>query len=154
MNRKLKQCLLWTTVLLTAAMIWIFSSQNAEQSAALSGSLLEKLLHCFGLDNLGEETLGILRGLIRKAGHFAEYALLGFLCMFLADSYALRYRGAAAWGGATGYAITDEIHQMMVAGRAGMVSDVLLDSVGVLTGIWIALILMKLMKNQSKGNTP
>ena len=33
------------------------------------------------------------------------------------------------------YAVSDELHQLLVAGRAGMLTDVLLDSSGVLTGV-------------------
>ena len=46
-----------------------------------------------------------------------------------------------AWLLTTFYASTDEVHQMFVAGRAGMVTDVLLDSTGALTGVLLCWLL-------------
>jgi len=43
--------------------------------------------------------------------------------------------GLAAWLLTSAYAATDEIHQLFVPGRAGMVADVILDSCGALTGV-------------------
>ena len=40
------------------------------------------------------------------------------------------------------YAVSDEMHQLQVAGRAGMISDVLIDASGALTGIILALMLI------------
>ena len=44
----------------------------------------------------------------------------------------------------TGYAITDEWHQYFIPGRSAQVSDILLDAVGVLTGIILVILLQKL----------
>ena len=44
------------------------------------------------------------------------------------------------------YAISDEIHQIFVAGRAGQVQDVVIDSIGVILGICILLLLAKIIK--------
>lgn len=45
---------------------------------------------------------------------------------------------ATAWGISTAYAATDEFHQIFVPGRAGMVTDVMIDSSGALAGILLA----------------
>ena len=105
-----------------------------------------------------------LNHIVRKAAHFTEYAVLGMLVANLlwriarmkaeqAGEWAERPAAASStpmeqnhktrilqvglwsWVLATAYAATDEIHQMFVPGRAGMITDVLLDSAGVLTGI-------------------
>ena len=57
-----------------------------------------------------------------------EFAVLGALL-----ARALNDVGAFVAGVA--YAVTDEIHQTFVTGRAGRVSDVAIDAVGVLLGI-------------------
>ena len=58
----------------------------------------------------------------------------------------IRNLAAGAWAFATAYAVTDEVHQMFVPGRAGMVTDVLLDSAGVLVGVAIvAFVLRRIM---------
>ena len=44
------------------------------------------------------------------------------------------------------YASSDEIHQLFVPGREGAVRDVLIDSTGVITGICIVIIILKIIK--------
>ena len=76
---------------------------------------------------------------VRKTAHFFEYAVLGFL---LSGGFLVPERGRKAvrrqmllalLSGAV-YAVSDELHQFFVPGRACMWQDVLLDSAGVLTG--------------------
>ena len=43
------------------------------------------------------------------------------------------------------YAITDEIHQLFVPGRSGMIKDVFIDSLGIITGVIICLIIIKII---------
>ena len=56
---------------------------------------------------------------------------------------------AAAWIITVLYACTDEIHQLFVPGRAGMVTDVMIDSIGV-TLISIIL-LWRVCRGEKKG---
>lgn len=44
-----------------------------------------------------------------------------------------------------GYAILDEIHQLFIDGRAGQVRDVLIDTIGIALGVWIVLIMRKIV---------
>lgn len=44
------------------------------------------------------------------------------------------------------YAISDEIHQLFVSGRAGQVQDVVIDSIGVILGICILMLFIKTIK--------
>ena len=72
---------------------------------------------------------------LRKVAHAAEYAILGALL--------LRATGRAGPAFALGvlYAVSDEIHQSFVPGRAGVALDVAIDALGVAVGIlvWQAL---------------
>lgn len=76
---------------------------------------------------------------VRKGAHFGTYFLLA------AFSYlGLRPRVTGgflavifSWLAATGYAATDEFHQMLTGDRTPLFQDVMLDSVGALTGIVI-----------------
>ena len=74
----------------------------------------------------------------KKAGHVTEYGVLAFL-LWRAIS---RERGWPAWpsfGGAFGlsllYAVSDEFHQTLVPGRAGRLTDVGFDALGVLLAL-------------------
>ena len=66
---------------------------------------------------------------LRKIAHVLEYAILG----------ALLYRAAAheAWSVALGaiYAASDEFHQAFVPGRAGSITDWVIDLGGVIIGV-------------------
>jgi VanZ family protein len=97
---------LWLPVVLWAAVIFAFSS----------------------VPDLGTG-LGTWDLVLRKIAHACEYALLGALLL-----RALRDERAAFAGGVL-YAITDEVHQIFVAGRHGSPVDVAIDSVGVAVGI-------------------
>jgi len=73
--------------------------------------------------------LGTWDLVLRKAAHVAEYALFGVLLL-----RALA-RGLPALAVGVAYAVTDEIHQTFVAGRAGRALDVAIDAAGVAAGI-------------------
>ena len=47
------------------------------------------------------------------------------------------YNGIVPWAAGTFYAGTDEFHQLFVPGRSGQITDVILDSCGVLTGVLV-----------------
>jgi len=72
---------------------------------------------------------------LRKLAHAGEYAVLGALLV-----RAVGHAGVACALGLA-YAISDEIHQTFVAGRAGSPVDVVIDAVGVLLGVllWVRL---------------
>lgn len=65
---------------------------------------------------------------LRKLAHGAEYALLGALLARAVAGLPALWLGIA-------YAVSDELHQSLVPGRAASLFDVGVDSVGVLVGI-------------------
>lgn len=80
---------------------------------------------------------------IRKMAHATEYAVLGFL---LTGSYADLKRKRlrricipAALGSL--YAVSDELHQMFVPGRSCELTDMLIDSSGVILGTLFGLLI-------------
>jgi VanZ family protein len=78
--------------------------------------------------------LGLIDQIGRKLIHFGEYALLCFLWWRpLKEVTNARRAALLAFVLATGYAITDEIHQTFVDGRHGTPVDWLIDSAGAAT---------------------
>jgi VanZ family protein len=73
--------------------------------------------------------LGLWDLVLRKLAHLAEYTVLGAL-LFRALGREPR---AVAIGSA--YAVTDEIHQAFVPGRAGSPVDWSIDTAGVVAGV-------------------
>lgn len=82
---------------------------------------------------------------IRKLAHATEYAVFAMLiCGVWLDARRKRKLSALfAWGIATVYAMTDEIHQLFVPGRSGQVKDVLLDSCGAAVGVLLLMLLIR-----------
>ncbi len=48
------------------------------------------------------------------------------------------------------YATSDEIHQTFIPGRAGMITDIIIDGMGVLLGILIVMLGIKIYKRITK----
>ncbi len=69
---------------------------------------------------------------LRKIAHAGEYAILGALLL-----RALRMRRLSFLLGVA-YAVSDEIHQTFVPGRAGTALDVAIDAIGVAVGVLAA----------------
>ena len=125
------------------AVIFWMSSMPGEVSGAQS-SMLVRLLVRFLSAVLGhgmteQLPLAAIELALRKAAHMAEYAVLGLLTAgaFIGRRTSILAGILVPWCIASVYAVTDEIHQLFVPGRSGQVSDVLLDSAGVLAGLLV-----------------
>ncbi|CDC09818.1 vanZ family protein [Clostridium sp. CAG:413] len=131
----------WALVAICMGVIFYLSSQNADDSAMLS----DEVKNLFGLK------WGIF--IIRKCAHFLEFTGLAvlilnalyrtcgrtrpYLTFILTAAYAVRDEA---------YAVSDEMHQLFVEGRACRAFDVLVDSLGAAAGIIALYILMELYK--------
>lgn len=111
--------------------IWGNSALTGEESGQISGGLLQWLTSVFPfLQNLPEVIL-------RKAAHFSEYAVLGFLL-----SRLCRLRNQKPFYGiciallfCVLTANIDETIQLFRPGRGSSIVDVWIDTVGACTGI-------------------
>ena len=136
------------TVALIACIVFIFSNSMAvaavsEQSSGRVLHLMQAVLRRLGHPALAER---LTMHIVRKLAHFCEYALEGFLlmlCMRVYSRHPLRHITVPMLGGVL-TALTDETIQLFSDGRSGQVTDVWLDSAGVLAGILAALVLMAL----------
>ena len=134
------------------ALIFMFSTENADDSTDTSGSVIEALLDLVKPDfrqmPADEQEALIFRWqhVVRKTAHFTINLALGFFV-----SGAVSHRKALSTGtaGAVGFcflhACTDEFHQSFIPGRSGQFSDVLLDTFGACWGILISLGLLFLI---------
>lgn len=136
--------LMWTAVILWSAVIFLMSRQTGEESSQTSNSVTSKVVSVIfpDYDNLPEkEQNDIFSGVsffVRKAAHFTEYFVLAFFAFFAskstfaaeniikADTISLVISILYPFL----YAATDEIHQTAVAGRAGRLTDVIIDTCG------------------------
>lgn len=137
---------------LGAMTLWILfifcrSIQPADVSAAESQQ---------ALDLLGWLVpWGLSMHLVRKLGHFLEFAVLGALAGALFGDRCRR--AAAGWlyavmtGAAT--ALCDETIQLFVPGRNGQIPDIWLDAAGTCTGAAVALIILALRRRRPKQDS-
>jgi VanZ family protein len=134
-----------------AAGIFALSAQPAAASNGMSKAVTRFLLRLFSpefraLDEAGQaKAVNATHGKIRKYAHFAEFAVLGIiLCLFL--HFVLKagiwQTALAAFLLGAGYAVLDEWHQTFVSGRAMQTADMLLDSLGLLSGIALVTLLL------------
>lgn len=89
---------------------------------------------------------------VRKAAHFLEYALMGFL-QYSILWCQLQKRKWIVWLTVLWVAISaafDELHQYFVPGRCGSVKDVLLDTCGGVFGIFLCLCLICFVRKYRK----
>ena len=146
----MKKYLAWIPALVIMTAIFWFSAQPADVSTEMSDSVTRALLwtaEAVGLtDRLSPEQVHDLCGLlatpVRKAAHITEFAVLHLTVLFALFQWELPWKKwlKAALAVTVAYACTDELHQLFVPGRAGMVTDVLIDSMGaaLITGLlWI-----------------
>ena len=134
-----------------AGCIWFIFSNSmavADVSSVSSGrvlQLLQAVLRRLGMPGLAQR---LTMHLVRKLAHFCEYTLEGFLLMLCMRVYSrrpLRHISVPMLGGVL-TAMADETIQIYSPGRSSQVTDVWLDSAGVLVGILIALVFMALCR--------
>ncbi len=131
----------WLLTVLCMAAIFFFSHQSADESAEVSIEIYSGILALLGqvIERLGHEG-------VRTAAHFVEYCALGFLMSTSLTFTFSKPKPWLAWGFAAGYAVTDEIHQLFVPGRAFQVTDLAIDAGGALLGIGIFCLLELLVR--------
>lgn len=129
-------------VLVWMAVIFSFSSQTAIQSNQTSGGIIRKLAEIFISDfhilpDIEQDRIiSDLQSIVRTAGHTTEYMVLGMLCAFALCQYRLSFKKRISISVCICllYAISDEVHQIFVAGRTFQLSDIGFDLLGSLTG--------------------
>ena len=90
---------------------------------------------------------------VRKMAHATEYAILGCLLTNLCQSLSMKKAYMWSWLMGSAYAATDEFHQLFVPGRSGQITDVMLDSVGCLTGCLLIYLILCIVKKHASFQT-
>ena len=148
-NLIFKRIIFILMLVVTFYVIFNFSAQDGETSGNISRKVTEIVVEILSkiktMDfNLKLHYIEKLHPIIRKIAHFSIYTLVGFSVMGFMCTFDIRNILKFIISIAIGvtYAITDEIHQGFTPGRYPSVVDVCIDSAGVLTGIFILIILL------------
>ena len=174
---KLKKPTRHTALSLVALILWctfIFymSARVAQDSDALSLGFAGRFLHLVvpGFSDMSAaDQLALATSInhpVRKLAHFTEYLVLGILAVnalrlhigssgrYFEDEAITPSRNfcipALSWAFCILYAASDEFHQLFVPGRAGLVTDVCIDSAGALLGILLFLVALQLILRPAK----
>lgn len=162
MNLKIQRIIFAILTIATFVTIFIFSSQNGDESGSTSRGFTKKIIEILQLDkNLSEsEKENLIENsqfVIRKLAHFTIYTIAGINIYGFVNTYDMKKKNKILGALIVGiiYAISDEIHQMFSGDRTPAIRDVFIDSCGVLFGICIFLIfnkIIKVRKNKSCSN--
>jgi len=128
----------WRYALLILWMAFIAFASSREFSAENTSKIIRPLLLWF-FPNISEERIAFVHFLTRKAAHFTEFAVLGWLSAraFTVSSRQLLRR----WWFFAGmllvvlWALLDEFHQSFVPSRTASLYDSLIDIAGGLTAL-------------------
>lgn len=126
--------------------IFVMSAQPAYESSQISGGIVSKIIAAFlhNFDSLSAENqeniTHIVTIIVRKTAHFLEFFVLGalaFLSALMHKKYIFKIKIVSSFIFCLLYAISDEIHQLFVQGRACRIGDVCIDAAGSLVAIML-----------------
>ena len=145
-KKKIYPLMTLAMLLLVTFIIFSFSLETADESSEKSGfivRLLDGVCALFGVDAETLETP------IRKAAHFAEFALLGFVAYLSARAFKLGMPSALLYSLLV--AVADETIQLYSPERFSSTLDVLLDFGGAVFGAFLLLAIIKLRKKKKRA---
>lgn len=163
-NNLLKYITLFPPIIIMVA-IFCFSAQPAEESSELSGGFAERVIHMVehitGKTLTEEKRIELCEQLqfpVRKGAHMTEYAVLGITILIplllWKENWDHKRLITVSILLTTGYAATDEIHQLFVPGRAGRLEDVLIDGTGAVIGIILAdFVLQRILRRENAASS-
>ena len=147
-----KRIIFGILIIINCATIFYFSNQVAGNSSQQSSKIVELVSNMLpSIKNMKEEEKTklkeeVLTPIIRKAAHFYIYGMLGVWTINFINTFEklkASKKIVVSLLFCMTYAITDELHQTLVSGRSGEIRDVLIDSLGALTGMILMLIIYK-----------
>lgn len=159
MKIHIKRVVFLVLIILNCITIFYFSHQIANNSSKQSSRVVEIVSNIVPfIKNMQEpnKTIlkeGILSTIIRKTAHFSIYAMLGIFTINFVVTISNKnihkniiYTILFCFI----YAITDEFHQSFIPGRSAEIRDVLIDTLGALTGILVVIVITKLLTKIKK----
>ena len=135
--------LIWMTT------VFIFSNEKATESKVTSRKVTIAIVQAISGKDISdnEELLVSADKIVRKLAHYTLYTVGGVLIISFAYTMDKTKKEKILYSIAFGvcFVITDEVHQLFVPGRTGRLLDVGIDTLGIMTGILIFLIIRKII---------
>lgn len=137
----------------TFSIIFGFSNQDSKTSSGISQKVTNIIVKYIPSIQNAEKIekqnmIDRTEKVIRKIAHFSIYTLVGLLLMGLMCTFNIKQFNRLSISLIIGiiYATTDEIHQAFIPGRGPQLTDVILDTMGVLTGIILVMIVLEILR--------
>ena len=148
----------WLLVVLWMALIFMLSAQPAGQSASLSGGIIRRILEWTASGFAGYEpavqaaVIESFQEVVRTSAHFLAYFVLGCLCMLAISWHGFKMieRMVLSMAACVIYAVSDEVHQIFIAGRSAQFSDLCTDALGAALGILTAFLIIGMKRRDSR----
>ena len=159
MSEKNKSVVWFIITIVWMTVIFCFSAQPADVSTDTSLHVGIAIGHMIvpGFSEMPkEEQIDYAKKIefpVRKMAHATESAILGCLLTNLCQSLSMKKAYMWSWLMGSAYAATDEFHQLFVPGRSGQITDVMLDSVGCLTGCLLIYLILCIVKKHASFQT-
>lgn len=132
----MKRWILYILLVLIVFFIWDNSMQNGGSSDGFSLLFAETLTPI--VNKLGfHGNIWILNRIVRKLAHLTEFTILGSLLYTILRRYITYGTVIKTIGLGMLIACLDEFIQLFSPGRSSQFSDILIDTVGVVTGILV-----------------
>ena len=159
MKKNILRAILMLLLLSTFFIIFGFSSQDGEKSGNISKKITEEIITRIPQIQEKEQnereaiTLRIEK-VIRKIAHFSIYTAVGLLLMALISTFEMKEKNRIIISLIIGiiYASSDEIHQSFVPERSPMITDVMIDTMGVMLGILLIMLGKEIIKKYKKNS--
>ena len=141
--KKIKKVVLWVFVFLWMGNILRFSSAPAEISKKQSGFfvvLIQQILSTIEMKwHIVITSSGQLDHLVRKTAHVVNYFVLAILLWLAFFEPGKKGKLTYVKAGLVAFlfSILDEVYQTFIPGRAGMASDVLIDTIGIMLALFL-----------------
>lgn len=123
--------------------VFSFSNENGEKSSNTSKKITTTVVQKVSKKSVEEnkELIETTDLVIRKIAHYTLYTIGGILIANFMYTTEMNKRQKIACSITLGgsYAITDEVHQFFVSERGARITDVGIDTLGVITGVAIYL---------------
>lgn len=132
--------------IIMTALIWSNSLLPASISSVQSGFVVSIISSIFGWIGISIDPT-LLSLLIRKLAHFLEFTILGFLFFNIRFMLNIKKNLMLAISLGIIVAIIDECIQLFIEGRVFMITDIGIDTFGVIVGSIIGLLICLKLKN-------
>ena len=156
MRSNIKKTIFLLLIIIWMATVFYLSGEISDVSSNTSGNTIRAILSgmpwLYQSPEEKEALVEILQPIARKIAHFSLYMVGGILIGLWIQEHSLSEERKIMLSIIIGFlhSVSDEIHQFFVPGRAGLVIDVMIDTLGIAVGVIFIFMIIKI-KNRKKG---